>query len=585
MHASSLENMGRFVARHLAPYRGRPTRILDLGSQDICGSYRPLFDDPAWEYVGLDLAPGRNVHLVLGDPYHWSALGEASADVVVSGQAFEHIEFFWLTMLEIVRVLRPGGLCCIIAPSGGYEHRYPVDCWRFFPDGFRALARYAGLETISAYVGPEAGAVYPDESALWADTVFIGRKPEKSPVVGPKAPAPVTPSPSRMHIFTSVTSNYIPKARVLAHSIKQFHPRADFTLVLSDTVPDWLGPDEPFDRVVTAEELGIPEFRRWVFQHSLVEMCTAVKGFACRYLMDTLGADKVFYFDPDIVVFAPLDALLAELDRHAVILTPHQTEPETTLRAIIDNEICSLKHGVFNLGFLGLRAAGDGRAFADWWTERLRLFCHDDIPGGIFTDQRWVDLAPCFFSDLHVLREPEYNVCTWNISTRKVEGDLQGGITVNGRPLCFYHFSGFDSGAQEIMLGVYGGDNMALRGLRDWYIAECDRRGQREYGRHPCLYGRFENGEPVTREHRLLYRERQDLRDFFPDPFATHDLGRSYYHWYLQNAPAPAQPSLETLETQLREARLELERVRASRTWRLADTLRRLYRSVIPCRP
>jgi hypothetical protein len=39
------------------------------------------------------------------------------ADVVISGQAFEHIEFFWLSWRETVRVLRQGGLIFLIAPS------------------------------------------------------------------------------------------------------------------------------------------------------------------------------------------------------------------------------------------------------------------------------------------------------------------------------------------------------------------------------------------------------------------------------------------------------------------------------------
>jgi hypothetical protein len=390
---------------------------------------------------------------------------------------------------------------------------------------------------------------------------------------------------SKIHIFTSVTSNYIPKARVLGWSLKKHHPQADFTLVLSDAVPAWVFQgDEPFDRIVTAEELGIPDFKSWIFKHSLVEMCTAVKGFACRYLMDELGAEKVLYFDPDIAVFSPLDRLSSALDTNAVLLTPHQCVPEKTLRAIVDNEICSLKHGVFNLGFLGLRSQGDGRDFVDWWSERLRLFCYDDIPGGIFTDQRWVDLAPCFFSDLKVLRDPEFNVCTWNITNREVAGDVEQGLTVNGRPLCFYHFSGFDSGAQKLMLGVYGGRNKALQSLREWYIRECGQMGQKKYGSHPCVYARFDNGAPITGEHRLLYRQREDLQEFFPDPFCTMTPQESYYHWYQANAPESIPKSPEELASRLQASELELRQIKTSRTWRLADGLRRMYRSIVPLR-
>ena len=76
----------------------------------------------------MDMTPGKNVDIVLPSPYRWRGIESNSVDVLISGQAFEHIEFFWITMLEIARVLKPGGLCCIIAPSGGAEHKYPVDC-------------------------------------------------------------------------------------------------------------------------------------------------------------------------------------------------------------------------------------------------------------------------------------------------------------------------------------------------------------------------------------------------------------------------------------------------------------------------
>ncbi len=156
----------------------RPLSIMDLGSMAIGGSYRSIFDDPAWTYTGVDLAPGENVDLVLSDPYNWLEIETGSFDVVISGQAFEHIEFFWKTMQEICRVLKPGGLCCIIAPSSGPEHKYPVDCWRFYPDGFRALAKYVGLETLEVDTEWNPGE-YEDGSHEWKDTFFVGRKPSE----------------------------------------------------------------------------------------------------------------------------------------------------------------------------------------------------------------------------------------------------------------------------------------------------------------------------------------------------------------------------------------------------------------------
>jgi SAM-dependent methyltransferase len=179
MHQSSLDKMLAFRKKYLKGRENEPLFILDLGSLDVNGSYRGYFEVSCWKYRGIDMAAGKNVDIVLQDPYNWREIKSGSADVVVSGQAFEHIEFFWLTMLEIVRVLKPAGLCCLIAPSGGPEHRYPVDCWRYYPDGFAALARFASLEVSEVY-SQNGTTGYSDGSDMWQDTVLVCRKPASS---------------------------------------------------------------------------------------------------------------------------------------------------------------------------------------------------------------------------------------------------------------------------------------------------------------------------------------------------------------------------------------------------------------------
>jgi glycosyltransferase involved in cell wall biosynthesis len=339
-----------------------------------------------------------------------------------------------------------------------------------------------------------------------------------------------------IHVFTSVISNYLPKARVLAQSVKRNLPDCIFHLVLADHVPpDFDLKNEPFDALIGMDDLGMENPKSWVFQHSIVETCTGVKGFALQRLLDRKDCEAVLYFDPDIVVLHPLDMLLESLERASVVLTPHLTEPEKNRVAIEDNELSALRHGVYNLGFLGVRACAEGRRFADWWAKRLEYYCYDDIPRGIFTDQRWVDLAPGYFDALKILRDPGYNVCTWNLTHRSVAGNMRDGFTVNGQPLYFYHFSGLDSGAQKAMLDRYGSKMPALYELRDWYLAECDRMGQRESENIPWIYDFFDNGEPVTADQRKLYRQRADLQKAFPNPFSAKSARRSYFRWFEFN--------------------------------------------------
>lgn len=179
MHKSSFDKMQKFRDKYLEEKVCNNLNILDLGSQDVNGSYKTIFDHENWHYTGADMTYGQNVDTVLTDPYCWREVPSCSIDIVVSGQTFEHIEYIWLTILEIERVLKPGGLCCIIAPSRGDEHRYPVDCWRFYPDGLSALARYARMIPVEVATQWETGE-YPELGDAWGDSFLVARKPRST---------------------------------------------------------------------------------------------------------------------------------------------------------------------------------------------------------------------------------------------------------------------------------------------------------------------------------------------------------------------------------------------------------------------
>ena len=168
MHASSLENMQRcydfyVAARQVLP--GEKLTVVEIGSEEFNGAYRHIFSDDRFTYIGCDRAAGPGVDVVLDDPYKLP-LPDASADIVVSGQMLEHCEFFWLSFGEMLRVLKPDGYLFLIAPSGGPIHNYPVDCYRFYPDAFRALARYAGCQLLD---------MWHDDRGPWNDLVGVFR--------------------------------------------------------------------------------------------------------------------------------------------------------------------------------------------------------------------------------------------------------------------------------------------------------------------------------------------------------------------------------------------------------------------------
>ena len=179
MHKSSILRMEWFIENYARKLKARRIKVLDVGSYNYNGSYKNLFESDRFEYIGLDMGEGPNVDVILKNPYDWTEIQSDSFDIVISGQAFEHIEFFWLTMVEMTRVLKKEGLICIIAPNGFDEHRYPVDCYRFFTDRMIALARYVNLEVLHSHTNSAPNPKIKRNvwySSTMADSIIIAQK-------------------------------------------------------------------------------------------------------------------------------------------------------------------------------------------------------------------------------------------------------------------------------------------------------------------------------------------------------------------------------------------------------------------------
>ena len=147
MHESSYKYMQTFLSDYLRSGH----KVLDVGSRRVLGhkTYREIATALSGvEYTGLDIVSGINVDIVV-EPYSWDILPDNNFDIVISGQAFEHIEFPWLTMEEIARVIKTNGVICIITPACDYKyHPYPIDTFRYMKDGYTALCKWVNMRCV-----------------------------------------------------------------------------------------------------------------------------------------------------------------------------------------------------------------------------------------------------------------------------------------------------------------------------------------------------------------------------------------------------------------------------------------------------
>lgn len=248
-------------------------------------------------------------------------------------------------------------------------------------------------------------------------------------------------------VFTLCSNNYLANAKCLIDSIVKVAPDTHCIIGLVDNKSDeidysFFAPAE----VVPFDEIGYPVFDDMLKRYNIIEFNTAVKPFYIEYLFNRFGtAPTYYYIDPDIVFFEGFEELDSLLDEYNFVLTPHLTEPPET---VTTDELVAMRHGHFNLGFLGIKNSTEGNRFIKWWKTRLTNHCVIDKPRGLFVDQKWVNLAPLYFDGMFNFKHQGYNMAWWNMGERKLI-EQNGKYYVNNlnQPLVFFHFSGYKPGA------------------------------------------------------------------------------------------------------------------------------------------
>jgi SAM-dependent methyltransferase len=173
MHDSALQNFKDFKKNYLDPIETeKQINIIEIGSYSVNSNIRSIItDNKKFKYTGLDIEKGPNVDIILNDPYKLPYEND-TIDCVISISVFEHTDFFWLTYLEILRVLKPEGIFFLNAPSNGHYHKHPGDSWRFYPDSSTSLEKWGkknnyNCQVLEHFTSVQAG------GDIWNDNVSI----------------------------------------------------------------------------------------------------------------------------------------------------------------------------------------------------------------------------------------------------------------------------------------------------------------------------------------------------------------------------------------------------------------------------
>lgn len=348
-----------------------------------------------------------------------------------------------------------------------------------------------------------------------------------------------------MNICTIVAKNYIAHARVLARSFHEHHPDGTCTVLVIDDVDGYIDAnEEPFE-LVTPTELDIQEFEHMATMYSVVELSTAVKPWLLRYLLNERQMESVVYLDPDIRIFDRMDELEPLMRDHGLVLIPHVTTPiprdgEKPTEADI------LIAGTYNLGFIGLKNGPQTDRLLDWWSERLVTDCLVAPERGYFVDQRWIDFVHGLADDFYVLRDPAYNVAYWNLHGRKLTFD-DGRYFVNGNPLRFFHFSGYDPENRHLLskhqTRIKLSEDPVLTRICNEYGDALIENGYENVKEWPYTYDTLPNGVRLDQFMRRLYQEGKESGALAGSIF-TPPGARRFVRWLNEPAKAGAQAGI-----------------------------------------
>ncbi|WP_197282646.1 glycosyltransferase family 2 protein [Bacillus sp. FJAT-18017] len=285
-----------------------------------------------------------------------------------------------------------------------------------------------------------------------------------------------------------------------------------------------------------AKDLGVPDFYKMVFKYNAYESSCAIKPHLLNYLLNKFQDEEKFvYLDSDIKVYSPLEELKYLLDNYSIVITPHRLAPQDEYFTDWE-EAVNLKDGVFNGGLIGIRRDTETREFLNWWGNRVLKFCYIDHNRGLFLDQKWLNLIPCFFDNYKVLKHVGYNVASWNFSQRKIETSKDNQLLVNGLPLRFIHFSGLGRWFDQ-KLEIYVDKSNILYMLKTEYLDEAETYEYNSMKDHPWCYNYFNSGESIQPKTKTLYRESEGLQMQIPFPFHLSNKHIKEYQKKMKNSP------------------------------------------------
>ena len=253
-----------------------------------------------------------------------------------------------------------------------------------------------------------------------------------------------------MRVLTIATLGSLPRARVLARSLRAHQPdwTHEVVLVASEEVVSAVAESDPVLRVRAAGselDLDVEALLALHDEHELIALLApALLAHSAKR-----ASEPVLHLPSTIWVLADLRPIEAALSTNRILLTP-RVSADMPKDGLEPSRLQLDRAGRMDETIIGVDGSTESRRFLEWWgdhAERALGSLDARQSGDRPEDRSWLarllELAPARF-DTGVLEDPGCNLSLWNLHQRTLHTSADR-VSVNGRwPLRFLHLPGFE---------------------------------------------------------------------------------------------------------------------------------------------
>ena len=250
--------------------------------------------------------------------------------------------------------------------------------------------------------------------------------------------------------FTVCSVSHLGQAKTMADSFIEHNPGYQMKIGIVDRIAERIDVSQFADyELIEIEQVGIPDLDKLIQKYDVFEMCGLIRPYLAEFLFNRYeDLQKLIYIDTDILVFGTFESVIADLETHDIVITPHAFQPFPE-DGLYPKEITFNNAGLYNSGFFAVKRSESGSAFLEWWQQRLSEYGAVNFMDGMFVDQLWLNFVPLFFDKVLVSKDLGLNAGYWNLHERSIS-EVGNKFFVNEKyPLIFFHYSGYKLDAPD----------------------------------------------------------------------------------------------------------------------------------------